>query len=100
MSLVAQQYPPEFNRLGLQQGQGISAPQESFTQVIDGSVERLNLIEQQVNEVINRLFNFPRGLQEDGAKAPVPPSVSERALDIRSRAIRINNALTTLLEKL
>ena len=100
MSLLAQQFNP-LGRVQLgSQPFDVPAPQESLTQVIDGSVEKLNLIEQQVNEVINRLFNFPRGLQQDGSKAPTPPSVSERAMDIRSRAIRINEALTTLLEKL
>lgn len=98
--MAASSYPSAFSRLENQSdAKPVQAP-ESFTQVIDGSVEKLNMIEQQVDEVINRLFNFPRGVQESGAKAPVPPSVSERALDIRSRAIRINNALTTLLEKL
>lgn len=75
-------------------------PQESFTQVIDTSLQKLVLIEQQVDEVIARLFNFPRASQSDNVKAPVPPSVSERAMDLRSRAIRINEALATVLEKL
>ncbi len=100
MSLLAQQFnPPGYGQLGGQLN-AVPAPPESFTQVIDGSVEKLNQIEQQVDEVINRLFNFPRVAQESGAKTPNIPSVSERALDIRSRAIRINAALATLLEKL
>lgn len=100
MSQLAQQ----FNSLGRGQlGGQINdppAPLESFTQVIDGSISELEEVESKVNEVINRLFNFPRGLQQDGSKSPTPPSVSERALDIRSRAIRINQALEALLEKL
>lgn len=97
MPSVQRQYPTDQFSGGVTD---VPAPHESFTQVIDGSIDKLGEVEAKVNEVIARLFNFPRGLSDGSAKSPTPPSVSERAMDIRSRAIRINEALATLLDKL
>lgn len=74
-------------------------PQESVQQVLDQTQEKLAAIECQVDEVIGRLFNFPRGTATN-VKEALPPAVSERILELRSRAIRINEALATILEKL
>ena len=74
-------------------------PQETVQQVLDQTQDKMAMIETQVDEIIGRLFNFPRGSATD-AKSSQVPSVSERMMDLRSRAIRINEALATVLEKL
>ena len=74
-------------------------PQETVQQVLDQTQEKMLLIENQVDEVISRLFNFPRAATTE-IKQSNAPAVSERSMDLRSRAIRINEALATILEKL
>lgn len=75
------------------------APPETISQVLEQTQEKFGLIENQVDEIISRLFNFPRANQ-DNAKTPHVPATSERVMELRSRAMRINDALASVLDKL
>ena len=92
-------YPQVERVTSMLRDQQSALPTESVSQVLEQTKEKLALVENQVDEVVARLFNFPRTDQAN-EKNPRVPSASESILELRSRAIRINETLSTVLEKL
>ena len=76
-------------------------PTESITHVLEQAQEQLGALENKMDELTARLLNFPRAISTQGLeKAPHISSINERVMELRSRAIRINESLTTILDKL
>ena len=85
---------------GARLGGAIPAPHESLLEAINGTAAKLGDMEQQVNEVMVRLFNPPMNAGVGAEKQPPMSSASERVMDLRSRAIRINAVLADILGRL
>ena len=85
--------------LGARLTDAVPPPPESFIQVIESLTCRMGEIENQVNEITVRLFNPPMAVCGT-EKQPEPSSASERVMDLRSRAMRVNEQLGSILAKL
>lgn len=86
--------------LGARITDAVPGPPESLIEALNGTAAKLGDIEGQVNEVMGRLFNPPMNAVGVAEKQPSMTSASERVMDLRSRAIRINAVLADILGRL